>query len=72
MPQVRIAGGLDAVISERGRRLSAGERQRLILARTMLPHLLVLVLDEATSQLPIARLVNQRLLGVRFRGHGAR
>ena len=66
----RLPGGLDAVIGERGRQLSAGERQRLILARTMLLHRPVLVLDEATSQLddPTARSINQKLLGERFRG----
>ena len=72
VPQNGVAppGGLDAVIGERGRQLSAGERQRLILARTMLLDRPVLVLDEATSQLddPSARSINQKLLGERFRG----
>ena len=65
-----LPGGLDAVIGERGRQLSAGERQRLILARTMLLDRPVLVLDEATSQLddPSARSINRKLLGERFRG----
>ena len=67
---IHLPGGLDAVIGERGRQLSAGERQRLILARTMLLDRPVLVLDEATSQLddPTARSINQKLLGERFRG----
>ena len=65
----RLPGGLEAVIGERGRQLSAGERQRLILARTMLLDRPVLVLDEATSQLddPTARSINQKLLGERYR-----
>ena len=66
----RLPGGLDAVVGERGRRLSAGERQRLILARTMLLDRPILVLDEATSQLddPTARSINQKLLGERYLG----
>ena len=66
----RLPGGLDAVVGERGRRLSAGERQRLILARTMLLDRPILVLDEATSQLddPTAQSINQKLLGERYRG----
>ena len=66
----RLPGGLDAVVGERGRSLSAGERQRLILARTMLLDRPILVLDEATSQLddPTARSINQKLLGERYRG----
>lgn len=60
----RLPDGLDTVIGERGRQLSAGERQRLILARTMLIERKVLILDEATSQLddPTARLIHQKVL----------
>ena len=66
----RLPRGLDAVVGERGRQLSAGERQRLILARTMLLDRPILVLDEATSQLddPTARSINRKLLGERYRG----
>ncbi len=66
----RLPGGLDAVVGERGRQLSAGERQRLILARTMLLDRPILVLDEAMSQLDdaTARSINQKLLFERYRG----
>lgn len=62
--------GFDTVIGERGRQLSSGQRQRLILARSMLIERPILILDEATSQLddPTARLINQKLLDPRFDG----
>jgi ABC-type multidrug transport system fused ATPase/permease subunit len=43
--------GLDSVVGERGRQLSAGERQRLAIARIFLADPAVLVLDEATGAL---------------------
>ena len=43
--------GLETVVGERGRQLSAGERQRLAVARAFLAQPAVLVLDEATGAL---------------------
>jgi ABC-type multidrug transport system fused ATPase/permease subunit len=43
--------GLGTVVGERGRELSAGERQRLSIARAFLADPAVLVLDEATGAL---------------------
>jgi ATP-binding cassette subfamily B protein len=48
---VQHLGGLDAVLSERGRNLSSGERQLLCLVRALAGNPQLLILDEATSRL---------------------
>jgi ATP-binding cassette subfamily B protein len=46
-----LPDGLDTVVGERGREVSAGERQRIALARAFLADPAVLVMDEATGAL---------------------
>ena len=50
----RLHGGYDHPVSERGRSLSAGQRQLIALARAQLVDPAVLILDEATSNLDLA------------------
>lgn len=47
----QISEGYDAVVGERGVKLSAGQRQRIAIARAFLDDKPILVLDEATSAL---------------------
>ncbi len=49
-----LAGGYMHVVNERGRSLSAGQRQLIALARAQLVDPAVLLLDEATSNLDLA------------------
>ncbi|RFA21865.1 ABC transporter ATP-binding protein [Subtercola boreus] len=51
---VSLPGGYAHVLSERGRSLSAGQRQLIALARAQLVDPAILLLDEATSNLDLA------------------
>ncbi|MGX6607817.1 ABC transporter ATP-binding protein [Micromonosporaceae bacterium Da 78-11] len=64
--------GLDTVVGERGYRFSGGEKQRIAIARLLLKHPSIVILDEATAHLDSeSEAAVQRALSVALKGRTA-
>ena len=72
-PLIRgLPDGLDTVVGERGYRFSGGEKQRIAIARLLLKHPSIVILDEATAHLDSeSEAAVQRALSVALSGRTA-
>jgi ATP-binding cassette subfamily B protein len=67
-----LPDGLDTVVGERGYRFSGGEKQRIAIARLLLKHPSIVILDEATAHLDSeSEAAVQRALSVALHGRTA-
>ena len=67
-----LPDGLDTVVGDRGYRFSGGEKQRIAIARLLLKHPSIVILDEATAHLDSeSEAAVQRALSVALAGRTA-
>jgi ATP-binding cassette subfamily B protein len=67
-----LPDGLETVVGERGYRFSGGEKQRIAIARLLLKHPSIVIMDEATAHLDSeSEAAVQRALSVALRGRTA-
>jgi ATP-binding cassette subfamily B protein len=67
-----LPDGLDTVVGERGYRFSGGEKQRIAIARLLLKHPSIVILDEATAHLDSeSEAAVQRALSTALKGRTA-